>query len=240
MTPWRIGRGWSDAELRTALASLAGRAVSFADDPTVPIHDRSALPGGPPGEPELAPLPGWAHKRVETWIGSEPPGPPLPDGHFARAREALVSYRFPDPRITHGHFDPRTPLLGRDLLVDVHALMLRYLVGLRIVAVLDDAVAGTGDRDGAEDRARHTRFGIRMDTLAGHLLHGSEWGIVTKDHQRGAIWLHIEARWKQARLPAWWMVPGFWLFGRQTQARWRRQVIRRLRALGGPDARPVV
>jgi hypothetical protein len=132
-------------------------------------------------------------------------------------------YRFADPRITHGYFDPETPLLGRTILVDVQALLLRFLAGLRVGAILDRVDGPPG--------AEQTRFGIRLDTLAGHLLHGSEWVEVRKEHQRGTVWLRIEARWRPAPLPAWWMGLGFRLFGRQLQARWRRQVTRRLRAL---------
>jgi Domain of unknown function (DUF1990) len=103
-------------------------------------------------------------------------------------------------------------------------LMVRFLVGLRVGAVLDrlDGPFGAGQ----------TRFGIRLDTLAGHLLHGSEWMLVVKEHQSGAVRLRIGVRWRPAPLPAWWMRPGFSLFGRQTQARWRRQAARRLRAPG--------
>jgi uncharacterized protein (UPF0548 family) len=220
MTPWRIGRGWTETEIQAQLAALAHRSVSF-----------EALPGGlpieraaePPAAPVLASTPGWTVERFETRLGFEAAGPPSPDGLFARARQALRAYRFADPRITHGHFDPQTPLLGREILVDVHALMLRFLVGLRVGGVLDrvDVVNG----------AEQTRFGIRLDTLAGHLLHGSEWIQVLKDHQSGAVRLRIEIRWRPAPLPAWWMGLGFRLFGRQFQARWRRQVARRLRAL---------
>jgi uncharacterized protein (UPF0548 family) len=212
MTPWRIGRGWSDSEIQAQLAALRDHPVSFAN-----------VPDDPASTATLAPAPGWTLDRYEAPLGSELPGPPLPDGHFARARQALRDYRFADPRITHGHFDASGPLLGRDVLVDVHTLMLRFLVGLRVQDVLDRVDGPPG--------AERTRFGIRLDTLTGHLLHGSEWILVTKDHQRGAVRLRIEARWRPAPLPAWWMSIGFRLFGRQTQVRWRRQATRRLRAL---------
>ena len=96
-------------------------------------------------------------------------------------------------------------------------------VGLRVGAVLDRVDGPPG--------AERTRFGIRLDTLAGHLLHGSEWIVVLKEHRSGEVRLRIEVRWRPAPLPAWWMRPGFFLFGRQTQARWRRRAARRLRAL---------
>jgi uncharacterized protein (UPF0548 family) len=124
-----------------------------------------------------------------------------------------------DPRITRGYLDPQSPLLGRTILVEIQVLAFRFLAGLRVGAVLDDA--------GAE----RTRFGIRVDTLRGHLLHGSEWIVVEKDHQSGAVRLRIEVRSRHAPLPAWWMTPGYRLFGETFRARWRRQAVRRLRAL---------
>ena len=213
MTPWRIGRGWSEAEIQAQLAALKDRAVPFAD-----------VPGDSDHGAVLAPAHGWTVRRYETVLGFEGPGPPEPDGRFRRSQQAVRDYRFADPRITHGHFDHQAPLLGRNILVNVHALILRFLVGLRIVAVLDRVDGPPG--------AEQTRFGIRLDTLAGHIIHGTEWIQVFKDHQTGEVRFRIEVRWRPAPLPAWWMSPGFVLFGRQTQARWRRQAARRLRALG--------
>ena len=136
----------------------------------------------------------------------------------------MRAYRFADPRITHGHFDPESPLLGRTILVDTHALVLRFLVGLRVGAVLDRVDGPPG--------AERSEFGIRLDTLAGHVIHGSEWVLVRKEHRSGAVRLRIAVRWRRAPLPAWWMAPGMWLFGETMRARWRRQAARRLRALG--------
>ena len=212
MTPWRIGRGWSEAEMQVQLAALKGRPVSFADAPDDPADDDA-----------LTPAPGWTVEQYETSLGYELPGPPHVDRLFTRAQQAIRAYRFADPRITHGHFDPQTPLLGREILVDVHALMLRFLVGLRVGAVLDRVEGPPG--------AERTRFGIRLDTLAGHLLHGSEWIVVSKEHRSGEVRLRISVRSRPAPPPAWWMGSGFRLFSRQTRTRWRRQAARRLRAL---------
>jgi hypothetical protein len=163
---------------------------------------------------------GWTDERFQAILGHESPGPPLQDGVFARVNQAIRGYRFADPRITHGHFDPGKPLLGRDILVEIQVLVTHLLVGLRVGAVLDEAAPS------------QTRFGIRMDTLAGHILDGAEWIEVAKDHQTGAVWLHLGVRWRPGRLPTWWMGLGFRLLGRTIQARWRRQALRRLRALG--------
>jgi uncharacterized protein (UPF0548 family) len=204
--PWRIGRGWPEQALQDRLRDLADRPASrAAGQPDV------AGPG--------APSPEWTAQQFRASLGQEPPGPPLTDGTFARVRRAIQGYRFADPRITRGTFDPARPLLGREILVEARTLPLRLLVGLRVGAVTDRA-------DDAE-----SRFGIRLDTLAGHVLDGAEWIEVIKDHRTGEVWLRIAVRWRPARLP-WWMGLGFRLLGRTVQARWRRQAVRRLRALG--------
>jgi uncharacterized protein (UPF0548 family) len=201
-TPWRFFRGWSEPELQRQLDALAERPVTVGNALVEPV-----------------PAPGWTVEQLDTQIGQEAPGPPLTNGPFARARQALTEYRFADPRITHGHYDPQTPLLGRDILVDVHALFIRMLVGLRIGDVVDRADAS------------ETRFGIRLDTLSGHILDGLEWIQVAKDHRTGAITLRIAVQWRPGRLPTWWMGLGFRLLGRQVQQRWRRQATRRLRRI---------
>jgi uncharacterized protein (UPF0548 family) len=207
LTPWRIGRGWSEPALRRQLADLAARPASRAGELSAEI----VSPAGPTSP--------WTVQRVQAPLGHEPPGPPLPDGLFARACRAIHGYRFADPRITRGHFDSASPLLGRDILVEVQVLLIHLLVGLRVGAVLDE----TDDRE--------TRFGVRLDTLQGHILDGAEWIEIIKEHQTGTVWLRIGVRWRQGRMPAWWMGLGFRLFGPTIQARWRRQALRRLRAL---------
>jgi uncharacterized protein (UPF0548 family) len=207
LTPWQIGRGWSEPALRRQLGDLAARPASRAGEPSAE-SSRHAGPASP-----------WTVERVQAPLGYEPPGPPAPDGLFARAREAIYGYRFADPRITRGHFDPASPLLGRDILVEVRVLLIHLLVGLRVGAVLDE----TDDRE--------TRFGVRLDTLQGHILDGAEWIEIAKEHRTGTVWLRIRVRWRPGTLPAWWMGLEFRLLGRTIQARWRRQALRRLRAL---------
>ena len=202
MTPWRIGRGWPDAAIQRYLAALADRPVT-APTPA----DLLASPAA------------WTVERQDAIVGREPPGPPLPDGPFVRACRAVRAYRFADPRITRGHFEPPELSSGSDLLVEAFAPPISMLVGLRVGALLDEA-----------DDA-HTIRGIRLDTLAGHVLDGSEWVIVQKDHRTGTIGLRLDVQWRPSRLLNWWMRLGLRLLGRQTQRRWRRQAVRRLQAL---------
>lgn len=208
--PWRLGVGWPPDARAAYLRLLAGRPV--ADPSLVTL-----------ASPDLPPAAGWVVEHAQAWLGAEPPGPPLPDGCFMRARRAVSTYRFADPRITRGHYDADEPLLGRTILVEVCVLGLRLLGGIRVGAALDetagDAVSG------------RSRFAVRMDSLPGHVLTGSEWVSVVKDHRTGRVTAAIDVRWRHSPLPHWWMRLGVRLVGRQMQARWRRQAFRRLRAL---------
>jgi hypothetical protein len=211
VTPWQIGRGWPADDLQAELTRLTERPLSYPVD-TV----------------DAAREPGWTVEHFVEILAQEPPGPPLPDGCYTRACAGVAGYRFAHPGLTEGHFDPYTPLLGRNLLILIRVIFVRLLVGLRIGAVRNE----TTDTE--------TRFGVRMDTLAGHILHGSEWVQVVKDHRSGGITMQLDVQWRPAQLPTWWMALGFRLFGRQFQQRWRRLAVRRLRYLGaGMEARAI-
>src|SRR5437588_13012186 len=93
MALWRFGRGWSEETLKAYLQELEGRCVNFDADPET-----------------MTPENGWTVDGTDKPIGAEWPGPPLPDGVFARARSGVINYDFSDPRIVVGHFDPRAPL----------------------------------------------------------------------------------------------------------------------------------
>ena len=211
VTPWHIGRGWPADDLQTELRRLAERPLSYPVDTVDPARH-----------------PGWTVEHFVEILGQEPPGPPLPDGCYTRVCAGVTGYRFAHPGLTEGHFDPHAPLLGRNLLILIRVVFVRLLVGLRIGAVREEATD------------TETRFGVRMDTLAGHILHGSEWVQVVKDHRSGIISMHLDVQWRPAHLPTWCMALGFRLFGRQFQARWRKLAARRLRFLGaGMEARTI-
>jgi uncharacterized protein (UPF0548 family) len=217
-TPWRIGRGWSEPELRAYLTEMSGRPVNF----TVPLE-------------QMTPEHGWTVDGVTDIIAREPAGPPLADGPFARARQALSHYDFSDPRIVEGHFDPAAPFLGRTMLLEMKVLnVLRFLGGVRVHTVREEEADET------------TRFGFRYDTLVGHFERGFEWFLIEKQHTSGTVACQIEAHWQPGDFPTWWSRLGFRLLGRYIRAWWRRQAIARLRRLAhqpatapSPDARLV-
>lgn len=192
-------RGWSETALLERLGSLAHAQRNFEE---------------PPGE--LAHRHGWNQYRSDAVIAYEQPGPPVADGYFARARVAVENYQFSDPGIVLAHFDPRGPLLGRRLLLEIRVLALRYLCGAVVAAVED------------ERREHESVFWFRYDTLEGHIERGAEWFILTKEHASGAVSFRIAAAWRPGDFPNWWSRLGFKLLVRRYQLRWHRRAHRRL------------
>ena len=207
MALWRFGKGWREEAMQAYLAELRGRSVNF----DVPVAEMTAERG-------------WTVDGSDECLGAEPPGPPQPDGLFARARQAVAHYDFSDPRIVEGHFDPRVPLPGRDMLLEMKVLGFRFLGGVRVHSVRDEA-DGTG-----------SRFGFRYDTLEGHIERGYEWFLLTKDHRTGEVRFQIEAHWRPGDFPNWWSALGFRLFGEHFRRAWRWRAPRRLRELAHKPA----
>jgi uncharacterized protein (UPF0548 family) len=200
-TEWRFGRGWSENELEARADTLRALHLNFDS------HEV-----------------GWRRYYSEAMIGLEEPGPPRRDGVFERAWRAVREYEFSDPGIVVAHFDRHAPLLGRDMLLEIQVLGLRYLCGTRVGAVRE-ADAGSGSRG-------ETVRGFRYDTLQGHLEKGSEWFMVTK-REDGQIWFRIHASWRPGQFPNWWSHLGFNLLARRYQLAWHRLAYLRLREIVG-------
>ena len=200
---WRFARGWSDEELRARLDALEDLGRNFEEQPEA-----------------LRANDVWRFYRSHAQVGLEEPGPPGPGGPFQRMRQAVATYRFSEPDIVKGHFDPRSPLLGRRMLLELKPLMLRYLCGVVIGAEREDA---------NDDR---TVWGYRYETLEGHIETGAEWFLLEKDHGTGVISFRIEAHWKPGQFPNWWSRVGFTLLAPRYQRRWHRAAQRRLAAIG--------
>ena len=207
---WRFGWSWSEEALQSYLAELAGRPVNFTAAPETMTREN-----------------GWTVDGIEEQLGVEPSGPPQEGGLFARARQGVIHYDFSDPRIVVGHFDPHAPLSGRNMLLEIKCLGLRFLNGVRVHCV----------REESDDR--RTVFGFRYDTLEGHIEQGFEWFLLTKEHESGAVWFKIEAHWRLGQFPNWWSRLGFRLIGGRYRVLWRRRAPNRLRDLAQrPEERP--
>lgn len=192
MAEWRIGRGWSDEELRARLADLERAQRNFSD----PLE-------------EMTPERGWNHYFSEAVVGFEEPGPPLENGPFASGRIAVSDYAFSDHRIVIGHFDAEAPLLGRRMLLEMRALRVLHYLGGVVVA-----------KTRSESEDGKSVFGFRYDTLDGHIEAGMEWFLLTKEHETGAIRFRIEAKWRPGQFPNWWSRLGFTYFGPRYQRLW--------------------
>lgn len=201
MAEWRIGRGWSEAELERRLARARELERNF--DP----------------EERKSPDTGWRRHGTETVVAREGAGPPEPGGAFERAWEAVVRYEFSDPVIVRGHFDPAEPLEGRRMLLELRPLFLHYLSPVRV---------GEVRRDRSELETVH---GYRYDTLQGHLESGWEWFLLSKSHATGEVRFRIQADWRPGDFPNAWSRLGFRVLGRHYQRRWSRRAHQRLRLI---------
>jgi uncharacterized protein (UPF0548 family) len=190
MAEWRVLRGWSNQALQARLGRLA----------TVPLNFAAS-------EEQMTGEHGWHHYFSESVIAQDDDAA----ARFARARVALSSYRFSDPRVVTAHFDPGTPLLMRRLLLEINVLGLHYLCPALVNRVRDEPGL----------------YGFRYDTLDGHIERGVEWFLLTRG-AGGEIRFRIEARWQRGELPNWWSRIGFALLARHYQRRWHRQAHRRL------------
>lgn len=195
MAEWRIGRGWTEAELAERLDNARSLERNVSDPPE-----------------EMTTATGWNQYYSEAVIAREPPGPPEQDGAFVRARRGVAHYEFSDPRIVTAHFAPGVPLQERHMLLEVRAFrVLHYLSGVVVGAVRSES---TDDE---------TVFGFRYDTLEGHIERGIEWFLLTKDHATGAIRFRIEAAWLPGQFPNWWSRLGFAVVGPLYQRIWHRR-----------------
>lgn len=202
MALWRFGSTWPDETMKRYLAELARRPVNFTEAPE-----------------EMVEANGWKIDGADAQIGVEPPGPPAPGGVFERAKQGLIHYDFSDPRIVEGHFDPDSPFVGRNILLEIKCLGLHFLNGARIHGVRDEV----GDEG--------TIFGFRYDTLEGHIERGFEWFLLSKNHRTGEVRFKIEAHWRLGDFPNWWSWLGFNLIGEHFRERWRHAAPLRLKRL---------
>ena len=212
MAEWRVGRGWTEAELETRLGALDGMGRNFEGS-----------------EAERAADPTWEAHGSRSVLATVGPDRAASRELFDRGRRALELYAFSDPAIVEAHFSPGVPLEGRRMLLELKVPLLRYLCGVVVSEVLDTH----------EDGLR--RFGFRYDTLEGHIERGSEWFLLEQDRDGEVLRLRIEATWRRGDFPNWWSRLGFDLVGRRYQRRWHQRAHERMAAMvrGTAPAAPV-
>lgn len=175
-----------------------------------------------PAEPPAATgTPGWHVDHGRALVGTEPPGDPVPGGDWERACAVLRDYQFTDHERLRGFFRPDDELIGRDMLLEGRFGVLRFHLGVRVTAVVDEV------RDGTRV------WGWTYDTLRGHLEQGRLTYEVVKDLASGQVEFVIRAYSRPARIPNPVYRLGFALFGRGVQLEFYHRAGQRVRDLVG-------
>jgi uncharacterized protein (UPF0548 family) len=155
----------------------------------------------------------------ESVVGREKPGPPMPDGRFARGCQSLYEYDFSEPQQVQSHFKPGAPLENRSMLLEIKGFGFKFLGGVRVVSVR------------RVETKEAVEFGFRYDTLQGHTEDGCEWFIVLKNLETGEIRFKITAAMRPATFPTWWAYCGYLVFGTYFRRQWHKSSHRRMRKI---------
>jgi Domain of unknown function (DUF1990) len=167
---------------------------------------------------------GWHHDRVRHLLGDEEPGEPVPGGPFEIACALVHDYEFAEPTILRGFFHRDAPLVGRDMLLEGRFMILRFSMGVRVDAEVDEV----RDRaDGTSERS----WGWSYHTLEHHLERGRLVYEVVKNLGTGRVEFVMTGVSSRAKITNPVIALGFGMFGRWTQKRFYRAAGRRLARL---------
>jgi uncharacterized protein (UPF0548 family) len=192
---------------RRRLAELSRRRVNF-DASRIAEYTRST---------------GWYVDEMVESLPHEAPGPPMRGGVWDVARRLMVDYQLADPGVVRTVYRDDAPLEGRNLLLQIGYLGLRFTVGVRVGEVYE------GERELAGQRA-HV-FGWAYRTLEGHFEQGEMHYQVWKWLDSGDVEFRLHAVSKAAETGPWVLRTGFRLVGRPRQLRFYREICRRVRRL---------
>lgn len=166
---------------------------------------------------------GWCHETRCQALPSEPPGPPAPGGSWHIARDLMRDYEFADPAMVRAVYHPDAPLEGRDMLLVVRFLCLRFRVGVRVGGVLDETMT----LDEREVRV----WGWNYRTLRGHFEMGQMNYEVWKWLDNGDVEFRVRGVWRPGGTRNPFLVLGFRLFGPRQRERFYASACRRMVAL---------
>lgn len=172
---------------------------------------------------EIRGEPGWRIDDRCRVIGTEPPGPPRPDGPFAAAQVVMERYEMAAPNIVRAAFYADAPLQDRTMVLEGRFLFLRFAMPVRV----GDVVEVQREVDG---RPVHS-WGWSYRTLEGHLEQGRMHWEVWKWLDTGRVEFRIHAFSKRGPIRNPIVRLGFLLFGRWTQERFYRGVFDRMARL---------
>ena len=201
------GLGPRNGRARRRLEELADRTPNFQLDPE--------------NQPSVGD--DWHLDDMRVALPHEPPGPAGEDGSWEVARRLMCAYQVADPNVVRATYRHDAPLNGRDMLLQIRFLGLRFSVGVRVGEVYDETreVAGRSARV----------FGWGYSTLDGHFEQGQMHYEVWKWLDTGDVEFRLHAFSKVARTGPLILRLGFRVVGRREQLDFYRQVCRRMRLL---------
>jgi uncharacterized protein (UPF0548 family) len=164
-------------------------------------------------------LPEWNIDTHRAVLPAERPGPPQPGGCWELACSLVRDYEFSPPEIVRALYDPATPLLGRDMLLEARFHGMHFYCGVRVTKVVDE-VRGNGDRV----------WGWAYETLQGHLERGRVAYEVVKHQATGDVRFVVSSHSQGAPTLDRVTSLGWRMFGRRTQLRFYRRCRQRLYA----------
>jgi NAD(P)-dependent dehydrogenase (short-subunit alcohol dehydrogenase family) len=154
---------------------------------------------------------GWRHETRCQALPAEKPGPPEPGGSWETARELMRDYEFADPKMVQAVYHPDEALDGRDMLLVIRFLFLRFRVGVRIGGVVDK----TSTIDGREVRV----YGWNYRTLGGHFEMGQMNYELWKWLDNGDVEFRVHGVWRPGGTRNPILIIGFRIFGPRSRER---------------------
>lgn len=172
----------------------------------------------PPSEKD-----GWDFDEYCLRLPSEAPGDPEPDGPYEVACRLVRDYEFADPAIIKAVWLPDSELQARDMLLEGRFLVLRFLLGVRVSAVVDETVEEGG----------HTLkvWGWCYRTLSGHLEAGEMCYRVVKVLDTGEVQFRVCRYVRSEQIPNVVVRLGWRTFGRFMQVVFVKRSLRRMKRL---------
>lgn len=172
---------------------------------------------------DAGPATGWQVDDHSAELPPEPPGPPVPGGSWEVARRLIGDYRFADPTLIEAVYYPSQRLEDRNMLLEGRFLGMRFLLGVRVAAVIDET---------RDDGGRPVReWGWSYRTLEGHLERGQMRFSVEKRCDTGQVLFRIAAVSQVAPIANPVVRLGFRIFGRRLQVRFADRALARMREL---------
>lgn len=147
----------------------------------------------------------------------------MPGGAWETACQLVRRYEFTEPSLLRAVYRDDDELLGRDMLLEGRFFRLRFYLGVRVTAVIDET-RGTG-------AAAEQVWGWSYQTLDGHLEQGRLSYEVRKNLASGEVTFRVSGYSRRAPIGNPVIRWGFRAFGRWTQERFYRAVQHRMRSL---------